>query len=100
MKVYDIIESLYKEKKSGNIAERTNMQYDALLGYWIKAIDCYVGEVAIKSKGETYLPKLDKEKDKNYNVRLSGAKWASILSNTVDSVAGLVSRKPTRVVEK
>ncbi|MCP5079127.1 MAG: DUF4055 domain-containing protein [Psychromonas sp.] len=55
--------------------------------------DCYEGSDAIKSAGETYLPRLDEQSDKKYNAYKSRGLFLPVIKPTSTAFIGAIMRK-------
>lgn len=56
--------------------------------------DCYDGPLAIRDKGETYLPRFPREDTEDYRDRLATSVFYNAFSRTVDGLTGMVFRLP------
>ena len=65
--------------------------------YWSLMRDCYAGEKAVHSRGERYLPRLDKQSETQYESYLKRARFLNGVRRTVDGLSGLVFRKDPTV---
>lgn len=75
--------------------ETPHPQYSDNIDRWTRCRDCYDGEDAVKSKGETYLPKIDpSQTSTEYNAYKTRASYYEAVSRTVDGFVGAISRKP------
>ena len=75
-----------------------NIQYKNFENIMIRALDCYIGQDAVKSKGQTYLPMLSGMKQSNdgtelYNLYLENALFFPAVGKTVDAYTGMLFRK-------
>ncbi len=69
--------------------------YEANLGRWNRCRAAYEGEDAVKSAGETYLPKVDpSQTGAEYAAYKGRAMYYEAVSRTVDGFVGAISRKP------
>jgi hypothetical protein len=73
----------------------THPLYDANLTAWSRCRDCYNGEDAVKSRGQSYLPKVDPtQTDEEYKAYQRRAMYYEAMGRTVDGFVGAISRKP------
>lgn len=69
--------------------------YEAHIEQWQRCRDTYLGEDAVKDRGETYLPKIDPGQDgREYSAYLKRALFYEAVSRTVEGFVGAISRKP------
>lgn len=75
----------------------THPNYDNIKTTWKKMRDCAVGQLAIHSAGQTYLPSLDGQTVKQYEAYKTRALFLAATSRTIDSLVGTVFRKPPEI---
>lgn len=61
---------------------------------WEMLRDCVSGEMEIKNKGTTYLPKLDEMNDTEYRAYLDRAVFFNMVSRTITGLVGKMFRRP------
>jgi hypothetical protein len=62
---------------------------------WNKCRDCYDGQRAVKTRGETYLPKLSAQTSDEYSAYKNRALFYSITSKSVGALVGMaISKSP------
>lgn len=67
--------------------------YDIYSPIWRKCRDCVEGEEVIKQKGEAYLPKLNGQSAKEYEVYKDRAQYFNGTGRTVEAYLGMIFRK-------
>ena len=72
----------------------THPDYDANLVPWSRARDVINGEDAVKSAGQTYLPRLDSQTDEEYAAYKERASFFNATSRTAEGYVGLIFRRP------
>lgn len=72
-------------------------QYSAHLSQWQRCRDAVTGSDAIKGRGPTYLPKLSKQTDEEYQAYKLRALWYGASARTVQGLTGAVMRKEPTV---
>lgn len=73
-------------------------EYTNWVNSWVKCRDCYEGQEAVKRKGETYLPKLSLQPQKDYDAYKNRALFYSITSKSVGALVGMTISKPPVVI--
>lgn len=76
--------------------QRDEYQYMAK-DIWPKCRDAAMGQKAIHERNEKYLPKLDKQTTAQYNAYKQRALFLAATSRTIDSMVGMVFRKPPTI---
>jgi hypothetical protein len=71
----------------------THPDYDFNLPAWQRARDVIAGEDAVKSGGETYLPRLDSQSDDEYLAYKTRASFFNASARTADGFVGLIFRR-------
>ncbi len=56
--------------------------------------DVYGGTLMVRKRGETYLPKFEREEDKDYRKRLAAAVLFNAFRRTVKGLVGMIHRAP------
>ncbi len=72
----------------------THPDYDANFVPWARARDVINGEDAVKSAGQTYLPRLDSQTDEEYAAYKERASFFNATSRTAEGYVGLIFRRP------
>lgn len=67
----------------------THPRYNSRIAQWIKCRDAFEGEDQIKSKGETYLPRLKGQSDDDYKAYKRRALFYSITSKSLAALVGM-----------
>ena len=67
----------------------THPRYNSRIAQWIKCRDAFEGEDQIKSKGETYLPRLKGQSDDDYNAYKRRALFYSITAKSLAALVGM-----------
>ena len=78
-------------------ANSTHPDYDASLPSWLRARDVIAGDDAVKSAGESYLPRLDSQNDDEYLAYKIRACFFNATSRTCDGFLGLLFRRDPEV---
>ncbi len=78
--------------------DATNPQYDAWLPVWAKCRHAISGQESVHAAGETYLPRLGGQTDKEYNAYKMRAAYFNAAGRTLDGMTGLIFRKKPEVV--
>lgn len=78
-------------------ANTTHPDYDASLPSWLRARDVIAGDDAVKSAGESYLPRLDSQNDDEYLAYKIRACFFNATSRTCDGFLGLLFRRDPEV---
>jgi len=78
-------------------ANSTHFDYDANLSAWQRARDVIAGDDAIKSAGQSYLPRLDSQNDDEYLAYKTRACFFNATSRTCDGFLGLLFRRDPEV---
>ena len=73
---------------------RTHPDYDAFLPLWQKCRDVMAGQEAVHAKGSLYLPRLSGQSEEDYRSYKARALFYNATGRTLDSLMGLVFRKP------
>lgn len=73
--------------ESADQPDQKSADFEAMEPYWNKVYDILEGEDAIKGAKTSYLPKFPKEQPKNYEFRLSVAKFTNIFRDIVEALA-------------
>ncbi len=68
--------------------------YTAFSATWKKCRDVYSGEDVVKNNGVTYLPKLDRQTDAQYDAYVARSRFYNAFRKTVKGHVGLGLRKP------
>jgi hypothetical protein len=71
----------------------THPDYDANGPAWARARDAFAGEDAVKAGGERYLPRLDAQTTKDYEMYLARASFFNATARTADGFVGLIFRR-------
>ena len=74
--------------------DQKHPDYPTATTRWARARDVVDGEDKVKAKGETYLPKLSGQDDKEFQRYLSRANLFNGTGRTLDGLSGLAFRKP------
>jgi len=78
--------------------ESTHPKYDATQTKWRTCRDAYEGEEAVKSEGETYLPKLHKTQDNTkYAAYKTRSQFFEFTDRAVHGLVGATIRKEPRI---
>lgn len=78
-----------------NLPNTTKPQYDKMLKRWVKIDDLTDGIDAIKTKGEAYLIKGQRESTEDFGARLKHAEYFDMFNPTIDGLAGIaLAKKP------
>jgi len=75
----------------------THIDYDFNLPAWLRARDVIAGDDAVKSAGESYLPRLDSQNDDEYLSYKTRACFFNATSRTRDGFLGLLFRRDPEV---
>ena len=78
-------------------ANSTHPDYDAALPAWLRARDVVAGDDAVKSAGESYLPRLDSQNDDEFLAYKMRACFFNATSRTRDGFLGLLFRRDPEV---
>lgn len=71
--------------------------YTKYLEQWIKLQDASDGQEAVHAKTTDYLPKLGGQDDDDYKAYLSRALFYGATGRTIDSLTGMIFRKPPKM---
>ena len=74
-----------------------NPQYDSMLHEWNKMDDATASQDLIHRRGETYLPRLSKMSDDQYDAYVERASFVTLTKRTIEAFTGMVMRKPVEV---
>lgn len=69
-----------------NQPDNPSRDYNAMLGYWTKVSDLYLGADAVRGKRETYLPRFPSESREAYYDRVKFARYTNLYSDILDSL--------------
>lgn len=72
-------------------------QYDANTSIWAKCRDAVAGQEAVHLAGERYLPKLEKQSDKEYKAMVARTLYYNATGRTLDGMTGLIFRRPPTI---
>lgn len=72
-------------------------EYDKAHKTWKKMRDVVAGQEQVHANGETYLPKLGGQTESEYKAYKGRALFLAATGKTVDSLSGMVFRKPVEV---
>jgi hypothetical protein len=75
----------------------SNPEYTYFFPLWITMRDTYTGESAVKAKSVIYLPRLEKQTDKEYRAYLGRTPFYNAIHRTHQGLMGSVYRKPPTV---
>lgn len=73
-------------------------EYEANASKWQECRDCIEGEDAIKARGETYLPKLEKQGNREYLAYKKRASFFGATRRTLEGISGAILRREPRIV--
>ena len=90
---FDILDNATVGQPIGFSLWETHDLYDVNKDVWQKCRDCRAGEEAIKSKGQTYLPKLNGQTDAEYEVYKDRAQFFNGTGRTIEAYLGMIFRK-------
>jgi hypothetical protein len=76
-----------------------SLSYLEQLGPVTMCRDAYGGTLAVRARGEVYLPRFPKEEDDAYRARLGTADFYNGFRSTVRGLTGMVFRKPVMLGE-
>lgn len=71
-------------------ARASNEEYLFWHPYWVMIRDSIMGEIMIKRKGTTYLPKLESQDEEQYRAFLQRAVFYNMTARTVNALTGAV----------
>ena len=74
--------------------------YEAMAEFWQRVTDIVDGQDAIIEQGETYLPKLPNESQKDYEFRLETAKFTNVYRDILEGLAQRPFSHPLTVGEE
>lgn len=77
--------------------KNTHPDYDLMAPEWARCRDVAIGQRAIHAKREDYLPRLSKEEDDSYNLRLRMTTFFNASWRTIAGLRGMLFRKPPTV---
>lgn len=75
-----------------------NSQYKHWLPIWTKCRDAIGGQECVHDAGETYLPRLSGQSNKEYEAYKSRALYFNASGRTLDGMTGLIFRKQPEIV--
>lgn len=82
---------------AGKGVSATHPQYDQFAPKWKRCRDCVAGQDAIRLAGESYLPKLKDEDNKDYLARLKRSDFFNGTWRTIAGLGGMAFRKEPTV---
>lgn len=88
---YTTSASLYSSVPAASI---TNDEYLFWHPHWVTIRDCLMGEIAIKRRGNKYLPKLSTQDQDEYAAYLQRAVFYNATARTVNALVGSVHYRP------